>query len=187
MEPENSDAPTEATDTAAGQSARTETLSAGAANAGNDTLLLMPLRNLVIFPGMVQTLAVGRPRSLALTQQAALSTDKMFVVSAQKDTEEEDPAFESIYHVGCTVRILKLIKMPDGTQTTVVQGISRVRISEVLHSDPYFAVKYTPLQDVIEPGKQLDALVLSARQLVGRLAELSTQVPDEATIVANNL
>ena len=147
----------------------------------------MPLRNLVIFPGMVQSLAVGRPRSLALTQQAALSNDKMFVVAAQKATEDEDPDFDAIYHVGCTVRILKLIKMPDGTQTTVIQGLSRVRLSELVHDEPYFTVRCRPLDDHIEPGKQLDALVLSARQLVTRLAALSTQIPDEATIVVNNL
>ena len=151
------------------------------------TLLLMPLRNLVIFPGMVQSLAVGRPKSLALTQQAALSKDKMFVVAAQKATDDEDPDFDAIYHVGCTVRILKLIKMPDGTQTTVVQGLSRVRLAELVHSEPYFAVRCKVMHDHIEPGKRLDALVLSARQLVSRLASLSTQIPDEATIVTNNL
>jgi len=151
------------------------------------TLLLMPLRNLVIFPGMVQSLAVGRPKSLALTQQAALSKDKMFVVAAQKATEDEDPDFNAIYHVGCTVRILKLIKMPDGTQTTVVQGLSRVRLSELVHDEPYFAVRCKVMHDHIEPGKRLDALVLSARQLVVRLVALSTQIPDEATIVVNNL
>jgi ATP-dependent Lon protease len=167
-----------------------EASSAGAAETllpENGTQLLMPLRNLVIFPGMVQTLAVGRSKSLALVQQAALSSDKLFAVAAQKDTEQEDPPFESIYHVGCLVRILKLIKMPDGTQTTVVQGVSRIGLTELVHSEPYFAVRCEVLRDVVEPGKGLDALVVSSQQLVGRLTELSSQVPDEASIVANNL
>jgi ATP-dependent Lon protease len=151
------------------------------------SLPLMPLRNLVIFPGMIQSLAVGRPKSLALTQQAALSPEKIFLVAAQRDTEEEDPPFGALYHVACTVRILKLLKMPDGTQTTVVQGIARAKILGVVQTDPFFVARFSLLQDQIEPGKQLDALVLSARQLVTRMAGLSSQVPDEAAVVVNNL
>jgi ATP-dependent Lon protease len=147
----------------------------------------MPLRNLVIFPGMIQSLAVGRPKSLDLTQQAALSHEKIFLVAAQRDTEDEDPPFDALYHVGCTVRILKLLKMPDGTQTTVVQGIARAKIISVASSDPFFVARFCLLEDQIEPGKQLDALVMSARQLVTRMAALSAQVPDEAAIVVNNL
>jgi len=160
---------------------------ASASEPQRDVLLLMPLRDLVIFPGMVQSLAVGRAKSLALIQQVAMSEDKLFAVSAQKDSQQEDPSFEGIYDVGCMVRMLKLIKMPDGTQTTLVQGVSRIRLIEAVQSEPYLSVRYEVLRDTVEPGKRLDALVVTARRLVGRLAELSSQVPDEATIVVNNL
>ena len=154
---------------------------------GTTVLPLMPLRNLVIFPGMIQSLAVGRPKSLALTQQVAMTEGKTMLVTAQRETEEEDPTFEGIFHVGCTARILKLLKMPDGTQTTIIQGITRAEIVEQTQADPYMMVRCRVLKDVIEPGKQLDALVLNARQLVKRLTELSSEVPDEAAVVVNNL
>ncbi len=151
------------------------------------TLPLMALRNLVIFPGMIQSLAVGRPKSLALTQQVAMTEGKLMLVTAQRETEDEDPAFEGIFHVGCTARILKLLKMPDGTQTTIIQGVARAEILELTQSDPYMMARCRTMKDVIEPGKQLDALILNARQLVKRLTELSNEVPDEAAVVVNNL
>jgi len=147
----------------------------------------MPLRNLVIFPGMIQSLAVGRPKSLALTQQAAMTKEKLFFAAAQKQTEEEDPPFDAVYNIGCIVRILKLIKMPDGTQTTVVQGVSRGRSVELTKDDPFFVVDVEELHDQIEAGKQLDALVLASRQMISKLVSLSTQIPDEVAVVANNL
>jgi len=151
------------------------------------TLPMMPLRNLVIFPGMIQSLAVGRPKSLALTQRAAMSEDKLFFVAAQKETEEEDPAFDAIYHTGCIVRILRLKQETDGTQTTLVQGVIRGRAATLVDDVPYFTVQVESLQDEIEPGKQLDALVLTARQMISQMVSLSTQIPDQVSVVANNL
>ncbi len=147
----------------------------------------MPLRNLVIFPGMVQSLAVGRAKSLELTQQAAKTDENIFFVSAQKDTADEDPRFNATYRTGCIVRILKLTKMPDGTQTTVIQGISRARVRKLVSDSPYFTVEVTPLADKMEPGKELDALVVTARQLMSKLIAMSPQIPDEAALVVNNL
>ena len=151
------------------------------------TLAMMPLRNLVLFPGMIQSLAVGRPKSLALTQRAAMGESKQFFVAAQKDTDEEDPAFEAIYHVGCIVRILRLKQEADGTQTTLVQGVTRARVLRMLSDDPYYEVEVETLHDIIERGKQLDALVLTARQMISQMVALSSQIPDEVSIVAHNL
>ena len=109
--------------------------------AARQTLPMMPLRNLVIFPGMIQSLAVGRPKSLALTQRAAMSEGKLFFVAAQKETEEEDPAFGAIYHIGCVVRILKLKQEADGTQTTLVQGVVRAKAVTLVSDDPYYVVE----------------------------------------------
>jgi ATP-dependent Lon protease len=151
------------------------------------TLALMPLRNLVIFPGMMQSLAVGRHKSLALTQRAAMSESRQFFAAAQKDTDEEDPGFEAVYHTGCVVRILRLKQEADGTQTTLVQGVVRARVVRLVTDDPYFQVEVETLHDALERGKQLDALVLTARQMISQMVSLSSQVPDEVAIVAQNL
>lgn len=157
------------------------------AKGGRKRLPMMPLRNLVIFPGMIQSLAVGRPKSLALTQQAAMSAEKLFFAAAQKETDDEDPGFNDIYHTGCLVRILRLKQEADGTQTTLVQGVSRVRAAKLLSDSPFFEVETEPLEDLIEPGKQMDALVLTARQMISQMVILSSQIPDEVSVVANNL
>jgi len=164
-----------------------ETKPSAAETPSRMTLAMMPLRNLVIFPGMMQSLAVGRHKSLALTQRAAMSESKQFFVAAQKDTDEEDPGFEAVYHTGCVVRILRLKQEADGTQTTLVQGVARARVVRLVADDPYFEVEVETLHDVLERGKQLDALVLTARQMIQQMVALSSQVPDEVAVVAQNL
>jgi ATP-dependent Lon protease len=157
------------------------------AKGGRKHLPMMPLRNLVIFPGMIQSLAVGRPKSLALTQQAAMSSEKLFFAAAQKETDDEDPGFNDVYHTGCIVRILRLKQEADGTQTTLVQGISRARAARLVSDDLFLEVETESLSDLIEPGKQMDALVLTARQMISQMVTLSSQIPDEVSVVANNL
>ena len=145
-------------------------------------LPMMPLRDAVLFPGIVHPLTVGRPKSLALVQEAAIS-DRLFAVSAQKEGSQDDPGWDDMYHVGCAVRILKLIRMPDGNQTVIVQALTRVRFASAVQTAPYFRVQIEPVPDVTEDGTEMQALVVSARQMIGRIIELSPRLPSEAIAV----
>ena len=148
-------------------------------------LPLMPLRDAVLFPGIVHPLTVGRTRSLSLIQEVAIA-DRLFVVATQREAAQEEPGFDDLYHVGCAVRILKLIRLPDGNQTVIVQALARVRLGRLLRTDPYLKVEAAALPDQVEETTELQALVVSARQLVVRIIELSPRLPQEAaTVVAS--
>ena len=149
-------------------------------------LPIMPLRDVVLFPGIIQPLTVGRARSLALVQEAAMS-DRLFAVMLQNQADEEEPAYDAIHHIGCAVRILKLVRMPDDTQNVIVQAISRVRADRVTQSDPFFRVDVTPLYDVQDEGKELEALTVTARNLITQIIDLSPRIPQEAMAVVSSI
>jgi len=149
-------------------------------------LPLMPIRNLVLFPGIVHPLAVGRPRSVALVEDVVLG-DRLFVVTAQKDPSKEDPEFEDLHGVGCAVRILKMMRGPEGTQTVVVHATARVRVKSLAQKDPFFRAEVEPMPDQVETSTELDALVAAAREQISRIIELSPRIPTEAMAIVSSL
>jgi len=150
------------------------------------TLPIMPIREAVLFPGIVQPLTVGRKRSLALVQDAVMG-DRLFAVSTQKDANQEDPAPGDLQAVGCAVRVLKLVRLPDDTQTVIVQATARVRIGEMVQTDPYFRAQVTAMPDIVDQSTELDALVVTARRLISRIIELSPRIPQEAVAVVTSI
>jgi len=145
-------------------------------------LPVMPLRDTVLFPGIIQPLAVGRPRSLALVQEAAMG-DRLFATMLQKDATEEDPQFDQMAHVGCAVRILKLVRMPDETQNVIIQAVGRIRVTKLTQSDPFYRADVEAVPDIVHEGDELDALTRTARDLMMRVIELSPRIPQEGAAV----
>jgi len=150
------------------------------------TLPIMPIRETVLFPGIVQPLTVGRKRSLALVQDAVMG-DRMFAVITQKDAGQEEPGVDDLYAVGCAVRVLKLVRLPDDTQTVIVQATARVRIEKMVQTDPYFRAEVAAVTDVLDQTTELDALVVTARRLISRIIELSPRIPQEAVAVVSSI
>ena len=142
-------------------------------------LAVMPLKDTVLFPGIIQPLTIGRKRSLALIQDVMLG-DRVFAVVTQKDSAQEEPPTDGLYGVGCAVRVLKLVRMPDDSQTVIVQALVRARVETFTQTDPYWRADVTPLPDVLGQGTEFDALVVTARHLLGRIIELSPRIPQEA-------
>jgi len=151
-----------------------------------ETLPVMPLRDTVLFPGIIQPLTVGRPRSLALVQDAAMS-DRLFAAMLQKDPAEEEPPFDALHHVGCAVRILKLVRLPDETQNVIVQAVGRVRADRLSQSDPFFRADVTSVPDIVDEGKELDALTVTAQDLMVQIIDLSPRIPQEAMAVVSSI
>src|SRR6478609_9358607 len=100
-------------------------------------LPLLPLRNTVLFPGVVLPITVGRDKSIKAVNEA-YKADKLVGVVAQKDSEVEDPGIKDLEDVGTVAKIIKLIKMPDGGTTVIIQGKKRFRIGSILSDDPFF-------------------------------------------------
>src|SRR6476646_8147442 len=111
-----------------------------------DTLPLLPLRNTVLFPGVVLPITVGRDKSIKAVQDA-YKGDKLIGVLAQKDPNVEDPQVADLCETGTVAKIVKLIKMPDGGTTVIIQGKRRFTISEVISEEPYFKATIQLLQE----------------------------------------
>ncbi len=152
-----------------------------------DELALLPLRNTVLFPGVVLPITVGRDKSIKAVNDA-YKTDKMVGVVAQKDSTIEDPTVADLSEVGTVARIVKLIKMPDGGTTIIIQGRKRFKIDEVLTEDPYFKAKIELLQDeLVDDDPEFDAYISSIKDLATQIIQLSPNLPSEASIILKNI
>src|SRR3954471_21506740 len=150
------------------------------------TLPILPIRNIVVFPGTVMPLNVGRPKSKALLDEV-MPGEKLVGVITQKNPEVEDPEYGDLYTVGVAAVILKLFKLPDGNQSIIVHGLTRFRLLGIEQTEPFSTGKIEVLEDIVNPGPSLDALVASVRQQANRVIELSPNTPDEAAQVLNGI
>lgn len=152
-----------------------------------DELALLPLRNTVLFPGVVLPITVGRDKSIKAVNDA-YKTDKMIGVVAQKDSNVEEPGVGDLNDVGTVAKIVKLIKMPDGGTTIIIQGRKRFKITEIVTEDPYFKTKYELLSDEVDANdSEFDAYVSSIKDLAAQIIALSPHLPSEASIILKNI
>ncbi|MFH5886141.1 endopeptidase La [Halalkalibaculum sp. DA3122] len=152
-----------------------------------ETLPILPLKNTVLFPGVVVPITVGRDKSLELVKDA-YESDKIIGVVAQKEEEEENPAASDLYHVGTVAQILKLIKMPDGSKSIVIQGKTTFSISNFIQSEPYFRAEVEEFgQQMDIQGVELDASMRSVKETASKIVNLSPNIPSEASIAINNI
>ena len=152
-----------------------------------DEISLLPLRNTVLFPGVVLPITVGRDKSIRAVNDA-YKGDKLIGVIAQKDSNIEDPETKDLEAVGTIAKIIKLIKMPDGGTTVIIQGKSRFCIESIVTDDPYFRAKIKSLIDE-EPPKDADfeAYVASIKEMATEIIQLSPNIPSEASIILRNI
>ena len=151
-----------------------------------NVLPILPIRNIVVFPGTVMPLNVGRAKSKALLDEV-MPGEKLVGVITQKNPEVEDPQYGDLYTVGVAAVILKLFKLPDGNQSIIVHGLTRFRLLGLDQTEPFATGRIEVLEDVVTPGPALDALVASVRQQANRVIELSPNTPDEAAQVLNSI
>jgi ATP-dependent Lon protease len=145
-------------------------------------LPILPIRNIVVFPGTVMPLNVGRQKSKNLLDEV-MPGEKVIGVVTQRNAETEDPQFEDLHTVGVACMILKLFKLPDGNQSIIVHGLSRFRLNNLTQTEPFAMGHVDVLEDMLEPGPGMDALIASVRQQANRVIELSPNTPDEAAQV----
>jgi ATP-dependent Lon protease len=149
-------------------------------------LAVLPVRNTVTFPGTVVPLSIRREKSQRLLQ-AVLPEQKTIIAVCQRDPEQDDPGPDDLYRVGTAMLVLKLLRMEEGAQSLIVQGLSRVRIVEWLAVDPYFRARVEPVSEVIVQNQQTEAMLLNVRNQATRIIQLSPSIPDEANVVLNNI
>jgi ATP-dependent Lon protease len=150
-------------------------------------IALLPLRNTVLFPGVVLPITVGRDKSIKAVADA-YKGNKLIGVVAQKDSSVEDPSAKDLENIGTIAKIVKQIKMPDGGTTIIIQGKSRFTIKSVVLEDPYFKAHVELVQEE-EPPQEPDfaAYVSNIKDLATEIIQLSPNIPSEASVILRNV
>ena len=152
-----------------------------------DVLPILPLRNTVLFPGVVIPITVGRDKSLRLVQEV-YKKNKILGALAQKDGSTDDPELDDLYRVGTVAQILKILEMPDGTTSVIIQGRKRFMLDDLLTEKPYLVAKITPLEDAVEePAGEAKAVAAALKELSIKIIKLSSNIPTEATFAVKNI
>ncbi|AFL86239.1 ATP-dependent protease La [Belliella baltica DSM 15883] len=148
---------------------------------------ILSVRNTVLFPGVVIPITVGRQRSIKLVKKAQRG-DKLIGVCAQVNPNNDDPSWDDIYHVGTLAKIIKMIVLPDGNTTIIIQGKKRFKISETLTEDPYFTAKADYLEENFpKNNKKIEALEESLKDAAAKILHLNPEIPREAQVALDNI
>lgn len=153
-----------------------------------DELAILPLRNNVLFPGVVIPITVGRDKSIRLIQEANKGAKIIGVVS-QKDQEEESPEFKDLHKVGTVAQILRLLKMPDGSSTVIIQGKRRFEITEPIATEPFMRAKVKMLKEdrIDTKVKEMNVMIKSIKDLALQIIQESPNIPSEASFAIGNI
>ena len=153
-----------------------------------EVLPILPLRNTVLFPGVVIPITVGRDRSIRLIQDANAGTKTIGVV-AQKNAEIEDPTFDDIHTIGTQATIMRMLRMPDGSTTVILQGRKRFEIKGLVNTDPYFQAQVASYEETNhqQDSKEQKALFESLRDHALNIISLSPDIPSEAALAIKNI
>ncbi|MFH1119162.1 MAG: endopeptidase La [Bacteroidota bacterium] len=153
-----------------------------------DTLPILPLRNTVLFPGVVIPITVGRDKSIRLIKDF-YKGDRIIGAVAQKDIEIEDPVFADLNEIGTIAYIIKLLQMPDGSTTAIIQGKKRFRMIQMLQDDPYFIASVQQFGNQKQPlkDKRFSALMSSIKDLAIQIINLSPNLPSDSVFAIRNI
>lgn len=152
-----------------------------------EVIPILALKNTVLFPGIVIPITVGRERSIKAINQA-YNDNRIIGVISQRDNEVESPTINDLFSIGTVARIVKLLRMPDGTITAILQGRKRMKLLEILSDTPYLSGQ-VQLLDYISPKDSLEfeALISSVLDLARQIIELSPNIPSEANHMLRNI
>ena len=150
-------------------------------------LPILPLRNNVLFPGVVIPISVGREKSIKAVKKA-YKENKYIGVIAQRDTKIEEPEPGDLYTMGTTAKIIKMLSMPDGGNTLILQGVKRFIVKQNVSSDPIIEAEVEYITDVPMIDQQQEkAMMDNLKDMANKIIELSPNIPNEAKIVLNNI
>ena len=153
-----------------------------------EELPILPLRNNVLFPGVVIPITVGRDKSIRLIQDAGKG-DKIIGVVSQVNQEDESPEIKDLYSVGTVAQIIRTLKMPDGSTTVIIQGKKRFKIVKEVQSEPYFRanVKFLKDKKYDKKSQEMEALFASIKENALEIIKNSPNIPSEASFAIGNI
>jgi ATP-dependent Lon protease len=151
-----------------------------------ETLAVLPLRDIVVFPHMIVPLFVGRDKSVRALE-AVMREDKQILLVAQKNAAQDNPSQDDIYKVGTASTILQLLKLPDGTVKVLVEGVRRARIVRFTDTDSYFEVEAESLETSVDDGKEIDALARTVVSQFEQYIKLNKKIAPEVLVSVNQI
>jgi ATP-dependent Lon protease len=153
-----------------------------------EILPILPLKNTVLFPGVVIPITVGRDKSIKLVKEAYKAKNLIGVIS-QKDSSIEDPSFDDLNKIGTVALILKILQMPDGNTTVIIQGKKRFELKELVSTEPYFTAKVVSFEKAVPPviDDKFNALISSLKDLSFQIIQQSPNIPSEAAFAVKNI
>jgi ATP-dependent Lon protease len=153
-----------------------------------DELPILPLRDMVVYPFIIAPLSVAREISIQAVDQA-LAENRMILLTAQRDRDEDEPTSDDLYRTGTVAVIMRMLKLPDGRIRVLVQGVSRARIKNVTATPPYYTAQIERIRDeAYDPASiEKEALMRSVKEFLDRATSLGKNLPSEVMAIANNL
>lgn len=153
-----------------------------------DILPILPLRNTVLFPGIVMPITVGRQKSLQLIQEVYRG-NRLLGTVAQRDGSIDDPTKDDLYETGTIAQVLKILEMPDGSTSVIIQGKKRFEVKEYTQEFPYFKARISPMHDTQPQGDSVEfsAVVGSLKDLSIKIAQYSSHISPEASFAVKNI
>src|SRR4030043_1853385 len=153
-----------------------------------DLLPILPLRNTVLFPGVVIPITVGREKSIRLIKEI-YKKSRIIGTIAQKDSNIDDPALEDLYQIGTVAQIIRILQMPDDSTSIIIQGKKRFQVDTIVSQNPYLVARVKPLSDIkpLTRDQEFEAIVGSLKDLSLRIIKLSTSIPQEASFAVKNI
>jgi ATP-dependent Lon protease len=149
-------------------------------------LPVLPLRDMVTYPDTITPLAVGQERSIKLVDDV-LSGERILVMVASTDPEEEEPDPEKLHKVGVAGVVARMLKVPDGTIRILVQGTARVRLGDYIATEPYLVARVEALPDVVTPSPELEALTRNVQRTFTEIIEQIPYLPEELQLAVTNV
>jgi ATP-dependent Lon protease len=150
------------------------------------TLPILPLKDTVVFPDSLLPLAIGQERSVRLVDDAVAS-DRLVALVASKSSDVEQPGWDDLYEVGTAAIVQKMIRVPDGTQRVLVQGLRRIRLERHVQDEPYLVGEFSEVPDVVPETREVQALTQTVKTLFSRIIGLLPYLPEELGLAAANV
>jgi ATP-dependent Lon protease len=150
------------------------------------SLPVLPLKDTVVFPDSLLPLAIGQERSVRLIDDA-VAGDRLVALVASRSAELEQPDWDDLYEVGTAAIVQKMIRVPDGTQRILVQGLRRIRLERRIREEPYLVGEFSEVPDVLNETRELQALTQTVRTLFSRIIGLLPYLPEELGLAAANV
>ncbi|MFM7859143.1 MAG: LON peptidase substrate-binding domain-containing protein, partial [Flammeovirgaceae bacterium] len=153
-----------------------------------DEVSILPIKNTVLFPGVVIPITVTRQKSIKLIKKA-YEGKRLIGVVAQKNRQAEEPGIDDLYRQGTVARIIKMLVLPDGNTTVIIQGKNRFLIGEYLKEDPFLTARILLQKDDLSniETKETKALVQSLKDAATKILRLNPEIPQEAQLALDNI